>query len=63
MIAVVCLAALAGGFGKPAAYAAGASTLPYDVWQVEEGLEQNPITKVIHTRDGYLWVGTYTGLM
>ncbi len=34
----------------------------YDFRRVKE-LEQNPITAVIQTRDGYLWQGTYTGLM
>ncbi len=35
----------------------------YDIWQVEQGLEQNAVTTVLQTRDGYLWLGTYTGLM
>jgi signal transduction histidine kinase/ligand-binding sensor domain-containing protein len=32
------------------------------VWQVEQGLPQNKITSVVQTHDGYLWVGTYSGL-
>ena len=32
------------------------------VWQVEKGLPQNKVTAVVQTRDGYLWVGTYSGL-
>ncbi len=39
------------------------SSLPYVVWEVGEGLEQNPVTAVVQTREGYLWLGTYTGLM
>ena len=39
------------------------SKLSYGVWQVEEGLEQNPITAVVQSRIGYIWAGTYTGLM
>ncbi len=31
-------------------------------WQAEEGLPQNKVTAVVQTRDGYLWVGTYSGL-
>ena len=31
-------------------------------WQVEQGLPQNKVTAVVQTRDGYLWVGTYSGL-
>ena len=45
------------------AYGQEGSNLPYDVWEVGQGLEQNPVTAVVQTRDGYLWLGTYTGLM
>jgi len=31
-------------------------------WQVEQGLPQNKVTAVVQTHDGYLWVGTYSGL-
>ncbi|MEO6035176.1 MAG: two-component regulator propeller domain-containing protein, partial [Verrucomicrobiota bacterium] len=31
--------------------------------QTQAGLEQNSITAVMQSRDGYLWVGTYTGLL
>jgi len=31
-------------------------------WQVEDGLPQNSVTAIIQTRDGYLWLGTYSGL-
>ena len=31
-------------------------------WQVESGLPQNKVTAVVQTRDGYLWLGTYSGL-
>ncbi len=32
------------------------------MWQVEQGLPQNKVTSVVQTRDGYLWIGTYSGL-
>jgi len=32
------------------------------VWQAEQGLPQNKVTAVVQTHDGYLWVGTYSGL-
>ncbi len=32
------------------------------IWQVENGLPQNKVTAVVQTHDGYLWVGTYSGL-
>jgi len=31
-------------------------------WRVEEGLPSNGVTKILETRDGYLWVGTQGGL-
>jgi len=63
LLAILWFYAQAGSAGLATAYGADAPSLPFDVWQVEEGLEQNPITAVMQTRDGYLWVGTYTGLM
>jgi len=33
------------------------------VWQAEDGLPQNAVTAVLQTRDGYLWLGTYNGLV
>ena len=32
------------------------------VWQTEQGLPQNAVTAIVQTRDGYVWVGTYSGL-
>ena len=31
-------------------------------WYVEDGLPRNSVTAAVQTRDGYLWLGTYTGL-
>lgn len=33
------------------------------VWQTEDGLPQNTVTTAAQTRDGYLWFGTYSGLV
>ena len=57
------LCAQAGGAGLATAYDGDVSSLPFDVWQVEQGLEQNPVTAVVQSRDGYLWLGTYTGVL
>ncbi len=32
------------------------------VWQTEDGLPQNAVSAVTQTKDGYLWIGTYSGL-
>lgn len=32
-------------------------------WQTEEGLPQNSVTSIAQTRDGYLWLGTFNGLV
>jgi len=34
-----------------------------DVWQTEDGLPHNSINAIIQTTDGYLWLGTYEGLV
>jgi ligand-binding sensor domain-containing protein/signal transduction histidine kinase/ActR/RegA family two-component response regulator len=34
-----------------------------DVWQTEQGLPQNSVSAICQTRNGYLWLGTYSGLV
>jgi signal transduction histidine kinase/ligand-binding sensor domain-containing protein len=33
------------------------------IWQVQQGLPQASIDAIVQTRDGYLWLGTQTGLV
>ncbi len=41
-----------------------ASGEAFDVWQVEEsGGQQEAITAILQSNDGYLWLGTYHGLI
>ena len=63
LLAVLWICGTAGGIDLRAATGADTSQFLYDVWQVGEGLEQNPVTAVVQSRDGYLWLGTYTGLL
>ncbi len=35
----------------------------HDVWTVEDGVPQNSIQAIAQTGDGYLWLGTETGLV
>lgn len=35
----------------------------FDVWQTENGLPSNTIRAILQTRDGYLWLGTFNGLV
>ena len=62
LLAVFWAYGAAGGLALRAANVADTSQFLFDVWQVGEGLEQNPVTSVVQSRDGYLWLGTYTGL-
>ncbi|QXD16366.1 response regulator [Rhodocaloribacter litoris] len=39
------------------------SQYTHDVWTVDDGLPQNSINAIVQTRDGYLWFGTYEGLV
>lgn len=52
---------LAGGAANAAA--AGAPGYFFDHWPAADGLEINSVTAIVQTRDGYLWLGTYNGLM
>ena len=57
LLAFLALAASAAG--------AGADTLPrYNsrLWQIDEGLPDNVVQAIAQTPDGYLWVGTRSGL-
>ncbi|MGE3274482.1 MAG: two-component regulator propeller domain-containing protein [Vicinamibacterales bacterium] len=42
--------------GEPAGYS-------IDVWEVDDGLPQNSVISMIQTGDGYLWLGTWAGLV
>src|SRR5689334_13838117 len=55
------LAILIGPLSARAATAPHAAT--YDVWPIEDSSAPNAVTSMIQTRDGYLWIGTYQGLM
>lgn len=35
----------------------------HDLWQVEDGVPQNSIQSIAQTTNGYLWLGTETGLV
>ncbi|WP_456426273.1 two-component regulator propeller domain-containing protein [Rhodocaloribacter sp.] len=39
------------------------SRYAHDVWTTDEGLPQNSVNALVQTRDGYLWMGTYEGLV
>ncbi len=34
-----------------------------DLWTTENGLPQNTVTSVLQTKDGYIWFGTFGGLV
>lgn len=34
-----------------------------DLWTTENGLPQNTITSILQTKDGYIWFGTFGGLV
>jgi ligand-binding sensor domain-containing protein/signal transduction histidine kinase len=68
---VFCGLALAGSLFLPpvlSAHAApardtAASEYSIQAWQTEDGLPQNLVTAVIQSQEGYLWFGTYHGLV
>src|SRR6202142_3277845 len=51
------------GFHLWGATNSSVSDYSIDVWQTEQGLPQDSVTSIVHTRDGYLWLGTYNGLV
>jgi ligand-binding sensor domain-containing protein/signal transduction histidine kinase len=47
-------------FGSPSNYS---SDYILQVWQTDQGLPENSVTAMVQTSDGYLWFGTFNGLV
>ena len=61
--AVLCFACL---FGAPRCLSGATfadSEFLIDSWQTEQGLPENSATAMVQTPDGYLWFGTFAGLV
>ena len=56
---LVCLVLLSGAAGAKAV----GPTYFLRVWNTDNGLPDNAVTAAVQTRDGYLWLGTYGGLV
>jgi ligand-binding sensor domain-containing protein/signal transduction histidine kinase len=55
--------AVAGLFGLGAPWSTPAGGYFLNVWQTKQGLPENAITAITQSKDGYLWLGTYSGLV
>ena len=64
-ILVGCVSFLAGwiAHGQRVNDLVGRSSYVIQHWQTEEGLPQNSVTSIAQTPDGYLWLGTFNGLV
>lgn len=58
IIVMICLRlpALAAASNEPTDYL-------LDVWTIDSGLPQNSINAIVQTKDGYLWLATFDGLV
>src|ERR1041385_5115544 len=65
LLALASLAAVLSAADSPPANGAKPSPAQYlhTVWTTENGLPQNSVNAILQTRDGYLWIGTYGGLV
>jgi len=63
--AFLCIAPVASAQRLPqtTTQTAAGSRFVHEVWGVEDGLPVNAVTHLLQTRDGYLWVGTFDGLL
>jgi ligand-binding sensor domain-containing protein len=41
----------------------GTSDYIFQVWQTDQGLPENSVTAMVQTPDGYVWFGTFNGLV
>jgi PAS domain S-box-containing protein len=60
-LAGLCLIALNAYAIKPSFQ--GDPTYLIDYWETEDGLPENSATAMVQTPDGYLWFGTFNGLV
>ena len=56
------LALAAGAFARPLPVRPDWPFL-IDVWETDDGLPQNSVTSIAQTSDGFLWLGTFAGLV
>src|ERR1035438_5811899 len=63
ILGVTAFCWLLGGNGLPAAGASVKSESWGNSWQASSGGLREAVTAVIQSRDGYLWLGTYHGLL
>lgn len=52
-----------GGVGTFGLVASETGNYTVRSWHAENGLPQNSVAAICQTRDGYLWLGTYSGLV
>src|SRR5580765_6862829 len=61
LLAVLTTSALLAAVTSNAA--AATVQLTFDTWTTENGLPQNSVNDILQTRDGYLWLATFGGLV
>ncbi len=54
----LCLLVFVLGLASPAS-----GQYRFDTWTTEEGLPQNTVTSILQSRDGFLWLTTFGGLV
>jgi signal transduction histidine kinase/ligand-binding sensor domain-containing protein len=62
-VVLVLAAALGHIFTPPSCRGAAAGEFVARGWQAEDGLPESTISAICQTRDGYIWLGTYGGLV
>jgi signal transduction histidine kinase/ligand-binding sensor domain-containing protein len=65
-ISCACAGILLEGLLTGAVVAAQPKSKPayqFDHWTTDDGLPQNAVNAILQTRDGYLWLATYDGLV
>ncbi len=56
-----CCSTLSGA--EAPAFSTTVSRHSYDIWPLEAGWQPNTVTSLMQSQDGYLWLGTYNGLV
>jgi signal transduction histidine kinase/ligand-binding sensor domain-containing protein/CheY-like chemotaxis protein len=62
-VIIIVFLLLLGSFSWPLDRKKDISLYIHELWETDDGLPQNSILDIVQTRDGYLWMGTYEGLV
>ena len=63
VLLVICCVTFSAAFNAQVSFNQPQSPFTKTVWTTEDGLPQNTVTGLVQSSDGYMWIGTFGGLV